>query len=59
MVLAPSGTDCELYALALAGLAPGGRPVSNILLAPRKPAAACRWPPWAAISPTIPRWAIG
>nr|WP_255673932.1 hypothetical protein [Komagataeibacter sp. FNDCF1] len=36
VVLAPSGTDCELYALALASLAPGGRPVSNILLAPEE-----------------------
>lgn len=36
VVLAPSGTDCELYALALAALAPGGRPVSNILLAPEE-----------------------
>ncbi|WP_026019717.1 hypothetical protein [Komagataeibacter europaeus] len=36
VVLAPSGTDCELYALALAALAPGGRPISNILLAPEE-----------------------
>ncbi|GCE80865.1 hypothetical protein [Komagataeibacter oboediens] len=36
VVLAPSGTDCELYALALASLAPGGRPLSNIVLAPEE-----------------------
>ena len=36
VVLAPSGTDCELYALALATLAPGGRPVGNILIAPEE-----------------------
>lgn len=36
VVLAPSGTDCELHALALAALAPGGRAVSNILLAPEE-----------------------
>ena len=36
VVLAPSGTDCELYALALGALAPGARPVSNILLAPEE-----------------------
>ncbi|POF62723.1 hypothetical protein CFR73_08290 [Novacetimonas maltaceti] len=36
IILAPSGTDCELYALALAALAPGGRAVSNILIAPEE-----------------------
>lgn len=36
VVLAPSGTDCELYALALAARAPGGRPVGNILIAPEE-----------------------
>lgn len=36
VVLAPSGTDCELYALALAMLGSGGHPVSNILLAPEE-----------------------
>ncbi|MCE2575776.1 hypothetical protein [Komagataeibacter sp. FNDCR2] len=36
VVLAPSGTDCELYALACATLAPGGRPVGNILIAPEE-----------------------
>ncbi|MBB2191719.1 hypothetical protein HLH34_17435 [Gluconacetobacter azotocaptans] len=36
VVLAPSGTDCELDALVLAALAPGGHPVSNILLAPEE-----------------------
>ncbi|GBQ23585.1 hypothetical protein AA12717_1531 [Gluconacetobacter sacchari DSM 12717] len=36
VVLASSGTDCELYALALAMLGSGGHPVSNILLAPEE-----------------------
>jgi hypothetical protein len=36
VVLAPSGTDCELHALALATLGSGGHPVSNILLAPEE-----------------------
>lgn len=36
VVLAPSGTDCELYALALAMLGSDGHPVSNILLAPEE-----------------------
>ncbi|WP_182987273.1 hypothetical protein [Gluconacetobacter aggeris] len=36
VVLAPSGTDCELYALALAMLGSGGHSVGNILLAPEE-----------------------
>ncbi|ACI51595.1 conserved hypothetical protein [Gluconacetobacter diazotrophicus PA1 5] len=36
VVLAPSGTDCELQALAMATLGFAGHPVSNILLAPEE-----------------------
>ena len=36
VVLAASGTDCELFALALAQLHPAGRPVTNILVAPEE-----------------------
>ncbi|GBR05138.1 hypothetical protein [Acetobacter oeni] len=34
VVLAPSGTDCELAALAISLLGAGTRPVTNILIAP-------------------------
>jgi hypothetical protein len=36
IVLAPSGTDCELFALAAAQMHPSGRPVTNILVAPEE-----------------------
>lgn len=36
IVLAPSGTDCELAALAVTLLAPGCRAVTNILVAPEE-----------------------
>lgn len=36
VVLAASGTDCELFALALAQLHPAGRPITSILVAPEE-----------------------
>ena len=36
VVLAASGTDCELIALTLAQMHPAGRPVANILIAPEE-----------------------
>ena len=36
VILAASGTDCELLALALAQLHPAGQPVTNILVAPEE-----------------------
>ena len=36
VILAASGTDCELFALALAQMHPAGQPVTNILIAPEE-----------------------
>jgi hypothetical protein len=36
VILAASGTDCELLALALARLHPAGQPITNILVAPEE-----------------------
>lgn len=36
VVLAASGTDCELLALALAQMHPAGQPVANVLVAPEE-----------------------
>lgn len=36
VILTPSGTDCELAALAIAELNPDRRPVTNILIAPEE-----------------------
>lgn len=62
VILAPSGTDCELYTLALAALAPGRRPVSNILIAPEEtgsgvPLAArgCHFANDTALGHTVPK----
>ncbi len=36
VILAASGTDCELFALALAQMHPAGQPVTNVLVAPEE-----------------------
>ena len=56
VVLAASGTDCELFAVAAAQCHPGGRPLTAILTAPEEPGAGSRWRRQDATSPpTAPR----
>ncbi|AQS85745.1 MAG: hypothetical protein ABF876_09055 [Acetobacter aceti] len=62
VILAPSGTDCELAALAIAEMNPAHKPVTNILIAPEETgrgvplaAAGCHFATDTAHSPHVPR----
>jgi hypothetical protein len=62
VILAPSGTDCELAALAIAEMNPARKPVTNILIAPEETgrgvplaAAGRHFAADTARSPHVPR----